>query len=99
METAAKAMTSGTQEILGAGALLEGPQPPATATEPSPANSSEITFTQGQVLNLDISDTIMQKPEGTSTPLPPNPKSTQVESTSAQAGVPVQVPDYLHRFF
>ena len=45
-ENAAKAITSGTQEILGAGALLEAPQPPETVTEPSQANSSEITFTR-----------------------------------------------------
>ena len=43
---------------------------------------------------------MLQQPDGSSTPLPPNPKSAQVESTSAQAGSlgPVQVPEYLHKF-
>ena len=104
LETAAKAMTLGTKEIPGAEALPEGPQPPTTATVTSPASSeittatvtspasSEITFNQRQVLDLNISDTIMQ---GTSTPIPQKP---QVETSSAQAGVPIMVPEYLHRF-
>ena len=73
IEKAAKALASGTQDVLGAGALPEGPQPPGPG--PSQAISSEISFSKGQVLNLNISDTMLQQHDGSSTPLPTNPKS------------------------
>ena len=44
---------------------------------------------------------MLQQPDGSSTPLPTNPKSaSQAESTSAQSGSlgAVQVPEYLHKF-
>ena len=99
LEQAAQALGSGTHDALGAEALPLGSQTPGPG--PSQANTTEISFPKNQVLDLNISDTMLQQPDGSSTPLPTSPKSaSQAESTSAQSGSmeAVQVPEYLHKF-
>jgi hypothetical protein len=104
-QQAAQALGSGAHDALGAGALPHGSQTTGPGPSGCQANNTEISFPKNKVLDLNISDTMLQ-PDGSSTPLPPSPKSvSQAKSTplptSPQSGSmeAVQVPEYLHKFF
>ena len=104
LEQAAKELGSVAHDALGAAALPDGSQTTGPGPSGYQANTTEVTFPKNKVLDLNISDTMLE-PEGSSTPLPQSPKSAlQAEATniplpkSPQAGSTehVQVPEYLH---